>query len=312
MIDLIEEESVLATEIEQADDYKVELYKVLGKINAAIKDSPAATSGSAVPISAPTPTSSSSRVRLLKLQLRSFSGDLMKWTSFWQSFESAVHKNSDLSDVEKFNYLNSLLERSAREAVAGLALTDANYHQAVETLQKRFGCKQQIINKQMDALLRIESVTESHGVRDLCRLFDDISCHVHSLSTLGVESATYGGLLCPVLMNKIPQDLQLIISHKVSEADWTVNKLMEVIEEELTARERIDARQGRFQGRTSEHKTPPTTASLISGQPLTCCYCNKPHFPENCDTVVQIESPKQSLLPKWKVLLMSTQRTPRA
>ena len=96
-------------------------------------------------------------------------------------------------------------------------------------------------------------------------------------------------------MNKIPQDLQLIISCKVSEADWTVNKLMEVIEEELTARERIGARQGRFQGHTSEHKTPPTTASLISGQPLTCCYCNKPHFPENCDTVVQIESRKQSL-----------------
>ena len=131
VIDLIEEENVLATEIEQADDYKVELYKVLGKID---EDSP--DSSSAAPISAPTPTSSSSRVRLLKLQLQSFSGDLTKWTSFWQSFESAVHKNSDLSDIEKFNYLKSLLERSAREAVAGLALTDANYHQAVETLQK--------------------------------------------------------------------------------------------------------------------------------------------------------------------------------
>ena len=58
VIDLIEEESVLATEIEQADDYKVELYKVLGKIDAAVKDPPAATPGSAAPISAPTPTSS--------------------------------------------------------------------------------------------------------------------------------------------------------------------------------------------------------------------------------------------------------------
>ena len=66
------------------------------------------------------------RIKLPKLQLRSFNGDLTKWTAFWESFESAVHNNSELSEVEKFNYLNSLLERSAREAVSGLALTAAN------------------------------------------------------------------------------------------------------------------------------------------------------------------------------------------
>ena len=77
---------------------------------------------------------------------------MTKWTAFWESFESAIHSNTELSDVEKFNYLNSLLERSAREAVSGLALTAANYRQAIETLKKRFGCKQLIVNKHMDAL----------------------------------------------------------------------------------------------------------------------------------------------------------------
>ncbi len=66
-------------------------------------------------------------------------GDLTKWTAFWESFESAVHNNTG-SDVEKFNYLNSLLEHSERESVSGLALTAGNYNQAIETLKKRFGC----------------------------------------------------------------------------------------------------------------------------------------------------------------------------
>ena len=101
----------------------------------------------------------------------------------------------------------------------------------------------------MDALLRLESVTTSHSVRDLRRLFDDVSCQVRSLRTLGVESATYGSLLCPVLMNKIPQDLQLIISHEVSEADRTIDNILELIEKELTARKRIGARHGRRQHR---------------------------------------------------------------
>ena len=293
ILDLLDKDDEIATEIEKSDDYKEEIYMVIGRISTAIRDPPPRVLTTGAATSAPAPLS---RVRLPKLQLRSFSGDVTKWTSFWQSFEAAVHKNSDLSDVEKFNHLNSLLERSARDAVAGLALTEANYRQAIEILQKRFGSKQQIVNKHIDALLRLESVTTSHSVRDLRHLFDDVSCQVRSLRTLGVESATYGSLLCPVLMNKIPQDLQLIISREVSEADWTIDKILELIEKELTARERIGARHGQPQHRNGERK-PPSTPSLIAGQPSTstCCYCNNSHLPEKCDTVTQIESRKQAL-----------------
>ena len=83
--------------------------------------------------------SSHPQVKLSKLQLRSFSGDLTQWTSFWDSFQSAIHINEQLSEIEIFeieifNYLNSLLERSAREAISGFALTAANYHEAVLVL----------------------------------------------------------------------------------------------------------------------------------------------------------------------------------
>ena len=50
------------------------------------------------------------RVKLPKLTLKKFSGDLTTWTTFWDSFESAVHNNPDLSCIDKFNYLHSLLE----------------------------------------------------------------------------------------------------------------------------------------------------------------------------------------------------------
>ena len=111
--------------------------------------------------------SRSSHVQLPKLQLRSFSGDLTKWTNFWESFESPVHNNENLSDIEKFNYLTFLLEHSAREVVSGLALTAANYHRAIDILKKRFGCKQQIVNKHMDTLLQVEGVSSSQNTRAL-------------------------------------------------------------------------------------------------------------------------------------------------
>ena len=56
--------------------------------------------------------------------------------AFWDSFEAAIHNKDELSSVDKFNYLNTLLEDSA--AAAGLTLTSANYGEAVEILKKRF------------------------------------------------------------------------------------------------------------------------------------------------------------------------------
>ena len=43
-----------------------------------------------------------------------------------------------------------------QEAITGLSLTAANYEQAVTTLKKRFGSKQKIINKRMDAIKSIK------------------------------------------------------------------------------------------------------------------------------------------------------------
>ena len=114
-------------------------------------------------------THAKTSVKLPKLTLRSFSGDLTQWFTFWDSFIAAVHNNSQLVDVDKFNYLKSLLSGVALEAVQGLALTDANYKEAVTILQRRFGNRQQIIDKHMDQLLKADSITSPRNVVGLRR-----------------------------------------------------------------------------------------------------------------------------------------------
>jgi len=39
-------------------------------------------------------------------------------------------------------------------------------------------------------------------------------------------------------MNKLPQELRLILSRQVNEDTWNLDELMEVMEKEITARER--------------------------------------------------------------------------
>ena len=91
----------------------------------------------------------------------------MRWTSFWDSYESAIHNNKELTDVDKFNYLRSLLERTAYDAIAGLTLSSANYREAIEILQKRFGNKLLIISKHMETLLNTEPVSSDQNLKDL-------------------------------------------------------------------------------------------------------------------------------------------------
>ena len=181
----------------------------------------------------------------------------------------------------------------------GLALTAANYRQAIETLKKRFGCKQLIVNKHMDALLQVEPVTSSQNTRALRKLLDSVNSHIHSLQSLGVEPDSYSSLLCPILVNKLPFDLQLLISRKVSEDDWKLNSLMETIEAEVSARERISANPSRPPTRRNKFKPPPSATSLVSGGTSSvntpCCYCNQLHLPSNCSVVSQVEARKQAL-----------------
>ena len=67
------------------------------------------------------------KVKLPKITLPQFNGDPVRWMSFWDSYQSVVHLNSELTDVDKFNYLRSLLDHSAYDAIAGLTLSAANH-----------------------------------------------------------------------------------------------------------------------------------------------------------------------------------------
>ena len=78
------------------------------------------------------------QVKLPKLDLRKCDGDISKWPSFWDTFESSVHSNTKLAPVDKLNYLNSLLVNSASEAISGLSPTAANYDEAVHPFHKRW------------------------------------------------------------------------------------------------------------------------------------------------------------------------------
>ena len=237
---------------------------------------------------------------LPKLHLRSFSGNLTQWTSFWDAFQTAIHNNEQFTDIEKFNYLNSLLESSAREAISGFSLTAANYREAISLLKKRFGIKQHIVDKHLEVLFSIEPVVSANNVSGLRRLFDTVTSHIRSLESLNVQPVTYASTFCPKLLTKLPSELRLIVSRTLRDDEWSVASLLTAIEQEVTARERSGMNVA---NQPTQHRdvrpSIATAMALMSGNPSSsqpvCCYCSHPHKSIDCESVVQAGARKQIL-----------------
>ena len=300
ILNLLSDEEDIGNEIEQADTYREKVQLALCDIQAVLK-----TTTSLPPLEPPVLVEETSttftktgkrtaRVKLPKIVLKRFDGNPLQWATFWDSFSSTVHDNPELTPIDKFNYLNSLLDREAADAVSGLALTSVNYDEAISILQKRFGDRQQIVSKHMETLLNLEPVTTS-GVRALRHLYDKVEAHIRSLRALGISNETYGSLLTSTLLGKLPADIRLIVSRSITDDDWSLDKLMITLGEEIEARERVTTTQVNTTPHHS-HKKPrdvPTARTMFASN--TCTYCDEGHSSNSCTVVTDVESRKQVL-----------------
>ena len=139
------------------------------------------------------------KAKLPKITNKKFYGDPISFTPFWDSFKSSLDENPSLSDIDKFNYLRSLLEGSAAGAIRGLPLTAKNYGAAKDILKKRFGQPQIIIKSHMEGLVKVAAVTVDNDLKRLCLLYDRVEAHIRALQALGYTVSRMGNFWSPFL-----------------------------------------------------------------------------------------------------------------
>ncbi|XP_078368716.1 uncharacterized protein LOC144652543 [Oculina patagonica] len=244
------------------------------------------------------------KAKLPKLVLPKFRGDITQWQSFWDSFNSAIHTNPQLSQIDKFNHLHSLLEGQAARAIQGLTRTDANYNSAIELLHNRFGKTQNIISKYMDELLKIPACSGDKASQ-LRFVYDKISINVRGLASLGVNCTQYGSLLIPVIMSKLPQEVRIQVARNTAREVWEISELLDVIRQEVEAREISEGVKTNVntteKPKQPQFKLPPTANTLVSMQgkefQIRCVYCNGEHYSASCPKV-RISKDRKEILQK--------------
>ncbi|XP_068742563.1 uncharacterized protein [Montipora capricornis] len=158
--------------------------------------------------------------------------------------------------------------------------------------------------KELEKEIELDSVHETKRLREL---FDKIKINIRGLNALGVESRSFGNLLVPVVMEKIPSELRLVVSRKFgSEESWNLDALLSALKTELEARERCtamktsgaNANTPRFEQYRSRSKQPHSASALYTGSEeftQQCVFCKKNHKSINCMTITEPKARKTIL-----------------
>jgi len=249
------------------------------------------------------------RPKLPKLYLPKFTGDITKFQTFWDGFNSAIHMNSELSPIDKFNYLKALLDGSAANVIQGLSLTEDNYLAAVELVKERYGKPQKIIATHVDELMRLPNCS-GDKLSQLRLVYDRVNVKIRCLDSLGMPASQYGCFLIPIIMSKISDDVKLQIARVTTRDVWDISELMRVLKAEVEARELSDTVRVRELTRVYETpkkpKQPFTASTLIareSSHKMQCAYCKGTHYSSACDKVTSSQTRKQVLLKEGRCFL---------
>lgn len=135
----------------------------------------------------PVPPTSEGGVKLPKLSVPTFDGNIINWRSFWEQFTISVHDRSKLSDSEKLTYLrHALKDGSGRQVVEGLSGSGEQYKEAVDCLQKRYDRPRLLHQAHVRAILDAPALKDGNG-KELRRLHDTVNQHLRALKAMDCE-----------------------------------------------------------------------------------------------------------------------------
>lgn len=233
-----------------------------------------------------------SNIKLPKLDFNKFTGNILEWKEFWDSFESAIHSNTKLRNVDKLNYLRSKLDGSAKAVISGLELTNENYQVALKLLEKRFGNKRKMINARYEAILQLPKASQD---KELRRMFDTLETHLRALEALGEN--TENNLMILIIWLKLPTNTKVNLEEKIGEDNWT----MEVVRKQLNLY--INARtlvidNSVINVHDTTEDVPFTAGALLATvrnptvMKKKCIYCKDEHWSDQCTKYCTIEDRK--------------------
>ena len=246
-------------------------------------------------------TPNSGKVRLPKVLMPTFSGtSSSEYSTFIQKFNSLIHRDDSLDDVEKLMYLQSGCLDEAKKIADGYAVTAANYQQLRDALHQMFGRKRMVIQSYMESIIDLPNVSKI-GLKSF---LNSLETAVRSVREYGVDQEQIAVVIIPLIERKLTEDHFKKWKEVISDdEDFSLEKLIKFLHERVLCQPADSVPKQSHPTVQSVKPKPPQTTAFLATQSSTswtyCGFCNThTHETANCRKFIRASPPKRVELVK--------------
>nr|CAI5839513.1 unnamed protein product [Callosobruchus analis] len=232
-------------------------------------------------------------VKLPTINLPTFDGNLQNWLEFRDIYESLIHKNESISNIQKFHYMRASLSHEPAQLIKGIEFSLNNYELAWDLLVQRYNNDKMLIQNHIKNIFNLEPMAKESS-KNIRNLLDCLTKNMRAL----------GQLQLPVQQWDIP--IVYLISTKLDNAtarEWETLKSknenvasLEDLKKFLTSRTEIleTLEKGRSEkglDKRNYYKRNETRGFVVTGGSEkfpACSFCNGSHFIHACSEFLKI------------------------
>lgn len=224
-----------------------------------------------------------SDLKLPRIEIPQFNGDLSHWLDFKMRFEALVDKNLELSSFKKMHYLKMSLIDTAASTVQNLGFDQ--YEEAWKLVLRRYQNKKVLIFTAYKALIALKNVSEKSG--DLKKLIDDVKDIRFQLTQLEENTAAMNSLFVFVVSQRLPPET--FEAWELSCKDKTLIPQFDDLDDFIEGRIHTLVSMERRTGSTFRSHASTSRSSQVK-----CKICAQPHMNYKCPNLSRI-SPSERL-----------------
>ncbi|XP_071651706.1 uncharacterized protein [Temnothorax longispinosus] len=270
--------------IQEAADFEVEdaIRASFDKMHYAVKSRYHRETGAPFGGAPAQPSGQASVVKLPKIPLPQFSGDLTLWPSFIALFNASIH-NQQISAIEKYQYLLASLKGEPLNVVKNLPFSDEYYLIAYDSLVDRYRNKRRLADHHLNSIIDAKPL-KAETAETLHHLLDTFTENTRALALMKFPTDSWDFILLKFLLDKLPCSLRKKFesAHRAEEIP-RCTQLTKFLAEHCQVLEAVA-------GPSSKTKSTPVSSFVTST--ADCPVCKEPHYVSKCTQFLKL-SPRE-------------------
>lgn len=233
-------------------------------------------------------------LKLDRLELPYFSGNLLEWIAFRDQFIDLAHNNSNLTTMIKFHLLRTHLKGAALETVAGYQFTASNYLAAWEDLLNRYDRTDSIIEEYIRRFVELPLLTNGSNGQKYTHMINVTNQMLRALPNWGINVQSWDAWVKFMLSAKMDDSTRKQWKQEIKRKQKVPLKdMMEFLE--TRALETQSSQGERFRNSMNHQDRKRNDARVFHVQESgKCPNCNQDHPIYRCPKMLAIPA-KQRL-----------------